>query len=93
MDALKKLKAAAEELAERLDLPGEALAGSAKLTVTSDRRALIENHRGIMEYSPERIAVNLARGRIIVSGTGLGIGAMNKSELYITGKIQNVEWE
>ena len=48
-------------LAERLELPEEALDGAAKLTVTAGRRALIENPRGILVYSRERIAVAFGR--------------------------------
>ena len=55
--ALKKCKGLGEDIADRLDLPGEALLGSAKLTLTANRRALIENHCGILEYGPEQIQI------------------------------------
>lgn len=93
VDALKKLKAAAEELAERLELPGEVLLGSSKVTVTAEHRALIENHRGIVEYGTELMTVQLTRGRLVISGSALTIEAMNKTELLICGKIQAIEWE
>lgn len=82
-----------QNLAERLALPEEALLGTAKLTVTGGRRLLVENHRGIMDYSQERIVVSLGRGRLNISGTGLVIHAMNRQELLIGGRIQSMEWE
>lgn len=79
-------------LAERLELPEEALDGAAKLTVTAGRRALIENHRGILEYSRERIAVAFGRERLSLIGEGLRIVAMNRKELLISGELKEVLW-
>jgi len=90
--ALKKIKMLASDLSERLELPEEALLGETKLTVTAGRRALIENHRGILEYGPEYIAVSTRAGRLGLSGSGLRLLAMNRRELLIGGKIQSVEW-
>ncbi len=79
-------------LADRLELPEEALDGAAKLTVTAGRRALIENHRGILEYSRERIAVAFGRERLSLIGEGLRIVAMNRKELLISGELKEVLW-
>ena len=79
-------------LADRLELPEEALDGAAKLTVTAGRRALIENHRGILEYSRERIAVAFGRERLSLIGEGLRIVAMNRKELLICGELKEVLW-
>lgn len=89
---MKKFKAVAAELAERLELPSEAL-GAARLTLTAGSRLLVENHAGVQEYSPEQILVSCGRGRIIISGSGLSIQGMNASELAVKGSIQTVEWE
>ena len=90
---LKQAKELALDLSERLELPEEALLGAAKLSVTAGRRALVENHQGILEYSRERIVVSIGRGQIRLGGSELRLLAMNKRELLIGGRIQNVEWE
>ena len=54
---MKKARLAAESLADRLDLPQDALLGSGKLTVAAGRQVFIENHCGILEYGTERICV------------------------------------
>lgn len=91
--ALKKMGMLATDLADRLDLPEDALLGAAKLTVTGGRKALIENHRGVLEYGTERILVSAGRENILLEGSGLQLEAMNRSELLVTGKLQRVEWE
>ena len=80
------------DLADRLELPEEAL-GGLKLSVTCARRALVENHHGVLEYSGEQIVVSAGRGRLALRGSGLCLEAMNRNELLITGKIESAEWE
>ena len=93
MAALRKRRGLGEDIADRLDLPGEALLGSAKLTLTANRRALVENHCGILEYGPEHIQISVKRGKIVLRGSDLRLTAMKKGELLICGKLQSVEWE
>lgn len=90
---MKKLHNVAEDLAEKLELPPEALGAAAKLSITGGRRALIENHKGILEYGEDRMVIGTERGRIVISGQELLLTAMNKSELLISGKISTVELE
>ena len=80
------------DLANRLELPEEAVAGAAKVTVTAGRKALIENHRGIMEYGPEKIVISTERGKLSLSGSALRIMAMNQNDLLIGGDLQYAEW-
>lgn len=90
---MKRFRELSGELAERLDLPEDALLGAAKLTWIGGRQALIENHRGLLEYSADRVTVNIGRGRLILQGRGLTVKAMNQRELWICGRISSVEWE
>lgn len=89
---MKKLRGLPYELADRLELPEDVLLGSGKLTVTGGRSAVIENHRGVLEYTAERIVVAVPRGKVCLDGTGLRLKAMNKNELLVGGRIRNIEW-
>ena len=66
--------------------------GAARVTVTAGRLAYIENHRGILEYSPQRVRIAALPGELTVSGDALELAAMNAGELLLRGKIQSVEW-
>lgn len=81
-----------ESAAERLALPGE-LAGMAKLTMTGDGHLLVENHRGLLEYSDDIIRLSGGRLRYLVRGRGLHLLAMDGCSLVIRGKIYSVELE
>ena len=68
-EPVKRLSDIPLEIAERLDLPAESVAGVPKLTVTGRRRALVENHCGLLEYSHECIVVDGGRVRVCIRGT------------------------
>ena len=89
---MKKLKDLPIELAEKLKVPGEILPGLGSISVVGGRNALVEDHRGIIEYSDDRIVLALSRGKLCIAGSGLQLRAMNGGELLISGRIQSVEW-
>ena len=80
------------ELAEGLCLPTEAL-GQLRLTLVGKSRLLAENHRGILDYGDSCIRLAAAGGSVSILGAGLGLEAMNRRELLITGQIRSVEWD
>jgi len=81
------------KLAQRLDLPQEGLSGAPKITVSGGARVLIEGHRGLLEYSDERIAAAGAGCRVLVKGSGLTLSAMDASAMAVSGEIWAVELE
>lgn len=83
----------AEDMAEALALPEDALLGSAKVTVTAGRRILVDNHRGILDYSDSQAVIALPRGKLTVSGDGLHLLVMTRDRLVLGGRIRTVEWE
>lgn len=82
----------AAKTAAIFDLPGEAAVGVPRVTVTGHSRAHIENHRGLLEYSGELIAVNVRDMTVKIRGEGLEIAAMSDMELVLTGNIYGVEF-
>ena len=76
---------------DRLDLPGEQLPGEVLVEILGKNRVLIEHHRGVREYSTERIGVNVKYGIVHISGTGLRLRCMTDEQLVITGSIDAVE--
>ncbi len=80
-----------EKASSRLSLPGEALAGLPKVEITGRGRLTVENHRGLLEYTQERIEINGGRIMITVRGDGLNIRAMSAEALLIEGLVVSVE--
>ena len=87
-----KRNSIAGDLAERLEVPGEALGELRVQTV--GRTALVENHRGLLAFGETCIVVAGARGRrLTLRGTKLCVQAMTKKEMLICGTLQAIEWD
>ena len=87
------MKDKVEHLAYKLDLPAEALTGAAKLTVTGRRQALIENHRGIINYDENTVTVSCEGYRLSIRGDDMRLEGMNDNDMLLTGRILSVEFE
>ena len=80
-----------EKTAEMFRLPGDLAAGLPRVEIIGSTRVLVENHRGVVLYTEERIDVNGGRILLSVKGSGLEIRAMNRHELMICGNVEGVE--
>jgi len=80
-----------EKTAARLSLPGEILAGLPKVEITGRGTLTVENHRGLLEYTQERIEINGGRIMITVRGDGMNIRSMSADALLVEGTIISVE--
>ncbi len=88
----KRNAALLQKTAAVFDLPGEAVAGEPRVTVTGTEKVHVENHRGLLEYGDGVILVN-ARGVMIkIRGQNLSVQAMSDLELVVRGKIEAVEF-
>ena len=77
-------------LADSMELPGEPMPGQPVIEIAGDKRVLLENHFGVKEYCPERIAVKVKYGMVIICGCGLELKHMSSQQLVISGRINAV---
>ena len=80
-----------QRLADRADLPGETLPGVPLLEIAGDCRVLIEQHKGVTQYSKEQICIKVSYGLICICGCGLELIRMSQEQLAITGQIDCVK--
>lgn len=77
-------------LARFFELPEEILLDLPKVTLLGDVQVLIENHRGLELFRPERITVRTASGRLTVGGRNLRVGAVDRESVVLTGEISSI---
>lgn len=65
--------------------------GRPRVDLQGDRRVVIENHRGMVEYSDTCMRVAVRGGVVKVTGLKLELQIMNHDELVIGGIIAAVE--
>lgn len=76
-----------ERIAEIATWTGEPILQQPLLELCGEHRILIEHHKGIEEYSPERIDAKVRFGTIGITGTRLEICKMTADQLVIIGDI------
>lgn len=82
-----------EALSERFDLPPEATAGAARITLSGRQQVFIEHHKGLLAYSDNTVEVNCGSIRCRIRGEGLMLRAMTAETLLVTGTVFCVETE
>lgn len=73
-----------------MDLNGETLPGESLAELAGDRQVLIEGHRGVTEYSRERVGVKMKYGQLCVCGCGLELRQMTRQQLVVSGRIDSI---
>lgn len=73
-----------------LDLPKDVFLDLPKITLLGNMQLVIENHYGIIEYSPGIIRISTNRGEIVITGNELLIETILAEEISIVGKIQGI---
>lgn len=79
-----------ERFADGMDLPGQPLPGQPIVELAGAGRVLIENHRGVTQYSGESICIRVSYGYVHVSGQGLVLSRMTREQLIISGRIDEI---
>ena len=77
-------------LTESADLPAEPLPGVPLIEIAGEQRVLVENHKGVREYSSERILIHVRYGHVCICGSCLVLSRMTNEQLVISGRIDSV---
>lgn len=73
--------------------PREVTSNVPRITLTGHERLHIEQHRGLIDYSPENIVLRTACGLMRVAGAGMGFSLYTAGEALITGRIDSVAFQ
>ena len=85
---MKTKRDRAELLADKLDIPADAL-GSVKLSLCGRSRLLVE----IITYNDNLIEIDCGSVKLAVRGDALRLEAMSGSNMFICGRIIALEFE
>ena len=89
----QKLKKVKDNIIESLELPKDLLYGAVIVTVTGKSEALIENYRGIIEYTCEKIRLQTKSCQVEVRGKRLFIEYYTNDEMKVTGSIHEIIYD
>jgi len=80
-------------LTDGLDLPGDIVFDLPRVTLLGHLQLTVENHRGLLEFLPERVAIGTRSGRLVVVGRELMVGVVRDGEITVTGMLTEVRFE
>lgn len=79
-----------QKIIDNFDTSVDLAPGQSLLELVGGRQVLIENHRGITEYSRERIRICVSYGQLCICGSCLELRQMAKYQLVICGNIESI---
>lgn len=72
--------------------PREVTGNVPRVTLTGQERLHVEQHRGLIAYSPEEIIFRTALGLLRTAGEGLCFSKYTSGEALVKGRIDVVEY-
>jgi len=77
---------------QALELPKEIVLNLPLITITGKEELTIENYKGIIEYSDDKLRINTSCGVVKIEGSKLTIKQITEENMFITGKITRFEY-
>jgi sporulation protein YqfC len=69
----------------------EAAGALPRMMLAGGRRAMIENHTGILEFSPTCVRLMTRQGILVIRGSGLLLTQIRPDALTVRGEIQSID--
>lgn len=82
-----------QQILNHLSLPDETIPGQTLIEIYGNQRVLIEQHKGVVQYSTEQILVRMKQGMLGIYGSDLHLCRMIPSQLIICGQVHCVKFE
>lgn len=79
-------------ISEFSELPKDVVLGIPMLTMIGQMELIVENYRGIIEYTDNLVRIHTKDGQIRVIGNDLKVDYYTNDEMKITGCIVSVEY-
>ena len=80
-------------LVKAFEIPEDVMGDLSRLTMLGNKQLLIENHRGIIEYTPTYIRLNLVDGILVIKGTHLVLGNLQLEQILVEGKVGEIHYD
>ncbi len=89
----RRQKGILHSLAKRLDIPQDIILDLPRITMLGNKQVLIENHKGIIEYTASLVRIKLSEGELIIHGTQLLLGNLQAEQILVEGTVREVIYD
>lgn len=80
-------------IADLFEIPEDIVLNVPRITVIGNLQMIIENHRGLIEYSPTLIRVGTSNGQLTITGAELAVGSVFSEDLSVMGRFAEIRFE
>jgi len=77
-------------LSHVFELPKDLVMDLPRITMLGDMQVHVENHRGIIEYTKEKIRISTGCGELLINGSGLVLRNILPDEIVVDGRIRSI---
>jgi len=74
-----------------LEIPQDVALNLPRITMVGNLQLIIENHKGIVEYTEKKIRVLVTRGYLEINGENLILRNIYSDEIMINGEIAGIK--
>ncbi|SMC93930.1 sporulation protein YqfC [Sporomusa malonica] len=82
-----------QSLAGFLEIPQDIVLDMPRITMLGNKQLLVENHRGIIEYTPSLVRIKLNQGELCILGEDLMLGNLQAEQILVEGVVQEVKYD
>lgn len=82
-----------QRLAGMLEIPQDIILDLPRITMLGNQQLLIENHKGIIEYTPSLVRIKLTQGELIVAGKNLMLGNLQLEQILVEGTVGEIKYD
>ena len=75
------------KVTQKMGVPDEVSVGTSRVILTGNYRLILENHKGLIEYSTETVRIKTLDGTVRIEGSELLLDVMDSSTVAISGSI------
>ncbi|MCE5284673.1 MAG: sporulation protein YqfC [Pelosinus sp.] len=89
----QRKKGKLQKLAGILDIPEDIVMDLPRITMLGNMQILIENHKGIIEYTSSIVRIKINKGTLLISGQNLTLGNLQMEQILVEGTVEEVKYE
>jgi sporulation protein YqfC len=82
-----------QSLAGFLEIPQDIVMDLPRITMLGNKQLLVENHKGIIEYTPSLVRIKLSQGELFIYGEKLTLGNLQAEQILVEGVVQKVNYD
>lgn len=82
-----------QRLAGLLEIPQDIILDLPRITMLGNKQLLVENHKGIIEYTPAVVRINLNQGELIIRGQNMVLGNLQTEQILVEGTVEEIKYD